>query len=63
MNSGFSGALPQNLGNLSNLQVPDVSSPDLAVDNLEWVTGLVSLKYLSMVEVDLSNVGIGWVEA
>ncbi|KAF2320782.1 hypothetical protein GH714_030730 [Hevea brasiliensis] len=48
--AGFSGAIPPNLGNLSNLQFLDVSSVSLNVDNLEWASGLVSLKYLNILQ-------------
>ncbi|KAF2320778.1 hypothetical protein GH714_030691 [Hevea brasiliensis] len=53
--SAISGAIPPNLGNLSSLQFLDVSSFSSNVDNLEWVSGLVSLKYLNMYSVDLSK--------
>ncbi|KAH7527921.1 hypothetical protein FEM48_Zijuj05G0017500 [Ziziphus jujuba var. spinosa] len=53
-NAGFSGALPPNLGNLSSLQYLDIESLDLLVHNLEWATGLVSLRHLIMNEVNLS---------
>ncbi|KAJ0037973.1 hypothetical protein Pint_23917 [Pistacia integerrima] len=56
--SGFSGAVPSSLGKLSRLQYLDVSTElfGLSADSLEWVTGLVSLKYLAMNSVDLSLV-------
>ncbi|XP_060670468.1 receptor-like protein EIX2 [Ziziphus jujuba] len=60
-NAGFSGALPPNLGNLSSLQYLDIESLDLLVHNLEWVTGLVSLRHLIMNEVNLSMVGSNWI--
>nr|XP_048330018.1 receptor-like protein EIX1 [Ziziphus jujuba var. spinosa] len=65
--AGFSGAIPVNLGNLSSLQYLDVSSDEiwgessLFVDNLEWLTGLVSLKHLVINEVNLSMVGSDWI--
>ncbi|XP_031284126.1 receptor-like protein EIX1 [Pistacia vera] len=60
--SGFSGAVPSSLGKLSRLQYLDVSTElfGLSADSLEWVTGLVSLKYLAMNSVDLSLVGTKW---
>ncbi|KAL5543595.1 hypothetical protein UlMin_007379 [Ulmus minor] len=56
-NAGFSGLIPPNLGNLSSLQYLDVKSFSLFVGNLEWITGLISLKHLVMDGVDLSMVG------
>ncbi|KAH7527967.1 hypothetical protein FEM48_Zijuj05G0022100 [Ziziphus jujuba var. spinosa] len=53
-NAGFSGAIPLTLGNLSGLQYLDVESWSSYVDNLEWVTGLVSLEHLVMNGVNLS---------
>ncbi|XP_060670882.1 receptor-like protein EIX2 [Ziziphus jujuba] len=64
---GFSGAIPLNLGNLSCLQYLDVSCDDiwerssLFVDNLKWLTGLISLKHLVMNEVNLLMVGSYWI--
>ncbi|KAF2320656.1 hypothetical protein GH714_029840 [Hevea brasiliensis] len=62
--AGFSGAIPPNLGNLSSLQFLDISSDfqDLTADNIDRVTGLITLKHLAMDQVDFSTVGIGWVE-
>ncbi|KAJ9693323.1 hypothetical protein PVL29_012188 [Vitis rotundifolia] len=71
--AGFSGSIPSNLRNLSNLQYLDLSyeflhdidfehSNNLFVEDIEWMTGLVSLKYLGMNYVNLSLVGSRWVE-
>ncbi|KAL6312468.1 hypothetical protein AAG906_021684 [Vitis piasezkii] len=65
-NCGFTGAIPPNLGNLTSLQFLDLSSDlsyDLFVNNLEWMTSLVSLKHLRMNYVNLSMVGSHWAEA
>ncbi|KAL6310833.1 hypothetical protein AAG906_019499 [Vitis piasezkii] len=57
-----SGAIPPNLGNLSNLQSLDLSSEFsyLWSDNLDWMAGLVSLKNLNMNHANLSMVGPHW---
>jgi len=55
-NAGFAGLIPPHLGNLSHLQSLDLKTVGLHVENLQWVAGLVSLKYLAMDEVDLSLV-------
>ncbi|KAJ9693327.1 hypothetical protein PVL29_012192 [Vitis rotundifolia] len=71
--AGFSGSIPSNLRNLSNLQYLDLSyeflhdidfehSNNLFVEDIEWMTGLVSLKYLGMNYVNFSLVGSRWVE-
>ncbi|CAN1813731.1 Receptor-like protein EIX2 [Linum perenne] len=57
--SGFGGAIPHQLGNLSNLQELGLQVGDgdyvLSADSLQWLSGLSSLKYLDLGKVDLSN--------
>ncbi|XP_049389166.1 receptor-like protein EIX1 [Solanum stenotomum] len=62
--AGFFGTLHPDLGYLTNLQYLDVSSEfsALTVESFQWVTGLVSLKYIGMNQVELSMVGSSWLE-
>lgn len=61
-NPGFSWAIPSNFGNLSSLQYLDVYYNEfMSVDNLEWLTGMVSLEYLNMNRVGLFEVGSEWI--
>ncbi|KAK4379714.1 hypothetical protein RND71_001576 [Anisodus tanguticus] len=62
--SWFFGTISPTLGNLSHLQYLDVSSEFsvLTVEGFQWVSGLVSLKYLGMNQVDLSMIGSSWLE-
>ncbi|CAN1813730.1 Receptor-like protein EIX2 [Linum perenne] len=58
--SGFGGVIPHQLGNLSNLQELSMQADDggyvLSADGLQWLSGLSSLEYLDLTNVDLSNV-------
>ncbi|KAK2631649.1 hypothetical protein EUGRSUZ_L02633 [Eucalyptus grandis] len=60
--AGFRGTIPPNLGNLSNLQYLDLSSSySLSTNNLGWISGLGSLKYLALDRVNLSMVSSMWI--
>lgn len=56
-NAGFTGIIPQHIGNLSNMKVLDLSSKLelLSIDDMAWVSGLSSLEHLNLKEVDLSS--------
>ncbi|PHT96558.1 hypothetical protein BC332_34517 [Capsicum chinense] len=65
-NAGFGGTVPPHIGNLSRLQFLDLSSYSINepfVNNLLWLSGLQSLKYLNLGSVDLSKVRNHWLES
>ncbi|CAL1398238.1 unnamed protein product [Linum trigynum] len=56
---GFAGAIPHQLGNLSNLQRLSLRAGHgyvLHADTLQWLPGLSLLRYLNLRKADLSNV-------
>ncbi|CAN1816116.1 Receptor-like protein EIX2 [Linum perenne] len=63
-NAGFYGSIPSSLGNISTLKYLNLSSHSsyLAVSNLDWLSSLVSLRYLVLNGVDLSYSALDWIE-
>ncbi|GMN57729.1 hypothetical protein TIFTF001_026834 [Ficus carica] len=56
--AGFGGMIPVQLGNLTSLQILDLSHPHYQAayaDNIHWVSGLSSLKHLNVSFMDLSK--------
>ncbi|CAN0864848.1 Receptor-like protein EIX2 [Linum grandiflorum] len=62
-NAGFYGNIPPTFGNISTLKYLNLSSYSsyLAVRNLEWLSSLVSLRYLVLNGVDLSYSTLDWI--
>ncbi|CAI0441620.1 unnamed protein product [Linum tenue] len=56
--AGFGGVIPHQLGNLTNLQQLGLQAARgyvLYGDSLRWLSGMSSLRYLDLSDVDLSN--------
>ncbi|XP_030496210.2 receptor-like protein EIX1 [Cannabis sativa] len=68
--ASFSGLIPSSLGNLSKLQFLDlyadsylnIGSWELRADNLNWISGLSSLKLFNLGYVKLNGVGETWLQ-
>ncbi|KAJ0764026.1 putative non-specific serine/threonine protein kinase [Helianthus annuus] len=54
-NTYFSGTIPHQIGNLSNLKVLDLGSKNITSNDMAWVSGLSSLEHLDLSYVDLSQ--------
>ncbi|KAF3635575.1 hypothetical protein FXO37_25923 [Capsicum annuum] len=60
-NANFSGTVPYQLANLTNLQILDVSlNFHLRVKHLEWLSHLSSLRYLGLNDINLH--GVDWLQ-
>ncbi|KAK4337631.1 hypothetical protein RND71_042118 [Anisodus tanguticus] len=62
--ASFSGSVSRFLGNLSNLQVLDLSfySDQPAEKDLDWIKGLSSLEHLNLGGSDLSEANNSWLQ-
>ncbi|KAK9286336.1 hypothetical protein L1049_014729 [Liquidambar formosana] len=63
--ASFGGTIPPLIGNLSNLRYLDLNTySDKSPENdLQWLSGLSSLKHLNLRRVDLSKAADHWLQA
>lgn len=65
-NAGFTGLIPHQIGNLDRLRLLDLSAlyggQWMHADDLGWLSGLSSLKYLDLSAVNLTSVK-KWMDA
>nr|GMC47475.1 receptor-like protein 12 [Ipomoea batatas] len=55
MNPNFAGTIPPELGNLTNLQVLNITGSGLKINNLEWLSSLSSLRSIDLSGNDFSG--------
>ena len=62
--ASFGGTIPPHLGNLSNLYYLNLSTyfMNFSVSNLNWLSGLSSLHYLSLISVNPIKASTHWLQ-